>query len=83
MSQEELQNITEHLEELREDTSLSKNIREKIGSMIKILEEETELSLKVNKALSALEEIADDNMIPTYTRTQLWNIASLLESINA
>ena len=82
MSQENLIEILEYLEELREDNTISKNIREKISNIINILNEKSDTSLKINKAMQSLDEISEDMAIHSYTRTQIWNIVSLLESAN-
>ncbi|AJF61151.1 TPA: hypothetical protein HA239_05165 [Candidatus Woesearchaeota archaeon] len=78
----ELEEITEILQELLDDTTVPKNVKTKIQQIIDSLNQKTELSLRVNKALSLLDEISDDNNIQPYTRTQIWNVASILESIN-
>jgi len=39
--------------------------------------------IRINKALHELEEIADDINLQPFTRTQLWNIVSILEKIIA
>ncbi len=83
MSSEELTAETiEQLQELEEDTNIPKNIKTKIKSITNILKEDTELSIKVNKALSELDEISSDPNLESYTRTQIWNIVSILEKIN-
>jgi len=48
-----------------------------------ILNGKTDLSIRINKALNELDEIADDTNIQSYTRTQIWNIVSLLEKISS
>jgi uncharacterized protein (UPF0147 family) len=77
----ELEDVVFVLNELLEDTTVPKNVKAKIKMIIESLNEDTELSLRINKALNILDEISDDNNIQTYTRTQIWNIASLLESL--
>jgi uncharacterized protein (UPF0147 family) len=79
--EEQVRNVVEILEELQEDGSVPRNVKEKIVSTVKALEEKGEISIKVNKALHELEEIADDPNLQQYTRTQIWNIVSLLEKI--
>ena len=81
MSAEQIKNIIEVLSELLEDTTVPRNVKNRISEIITTLKEETDISLRVNKALNILDEISDDNNIQTYTRTQIWNIASLLESL--
>lgn len=83
MSSEELTDETiEKLQEVVEDTNIPKNIKTKIKSIIDILKEDTELSIKTNKALNELDEISNDPNLEAYTRTQIWNIVSILEKIN-
>ena len=74
--------ITE-LKELMEDSSVPKNVKENIEKVIKILGEDSDLSIRVNKALNGLDEIADDINMQAYTRTQIWNIVSMLEKVSA
>ncbi len=74
--------IVEYLTELHNDNTVPRNVKGRIDVIIKSLRDDTELSLKVNKALNILDEISDDNNIQAYTRTQIWNIASMLESLS-
>lgn len=72
----------EKLQELEEDINIPKNIKIKIKSIIDVLQEGTELSIKINKALSELDEMSGDSNLESYARTQIWNIVSILEKIN-
>jgi uncharacterized protein (UPF0147 family) len=80
---ERLQNIVEALEELSSDNTVPRNIKSKVSEVITVLKEENgeEMSIKINKALSTLDEISDDTNLQSYTRTQIWNIASMLEMV--
>ena len=83
MSSEELTAETiEQLQELEEDTNIPKNIKIKIKRISDILKEDVEISIKINKALNELDEISSDPNLESYTRTQIWNIVSILEKIN-
>jgi len=83
MSSKQLTDETiEKLEELEKDVNIPKNIKIKIEGIIDILKEDTELSIKINKALNELDEISNDSNLEPYTRTQIWNIVSILEKIN-
>ena len=82
MSNEEVNSVTEALTELGEDATVPKNVRLKIQGIIKNLKENTEVSIKISKALNDLDEIADDVNLQPYTRTQIWNVVSILEKIN-
>lgn len=76
-----LSGIIEALEELMEDTTVQKNIKTRISSIIEALSQDEELSIRINKALDELDEISNDNNLHSYTRTQIWNVASMLEMI--
>lgn len=81
MAEDELKELIEFLEELKKDSSVPKNVNNKIDATIHILEDEEEIVIKVNKALHELEEVADDVNLQPFTRTQIWNIVSLLEKL--
>ena len=71
--------IIETLGDLKEDGVVPKNIKIKVDTIIENLSQESEVSMKVNKALNVLDEISDDPNLQSYTRTQIWNIVSMLE----
>jgi len=74
--------IIEALTALKEDEGVPKNVRIKIDSIIRSLNDESELSMKVSKSLHNLDEISEDLNIPPFIRTQIWNISSMLEKLN-
>lgn len=80
---ERIQNIMEALEELFNDSTVPRNVKSKVEEVITCLKgkDAEEMSIKINKALSVLDEISDDTNLQSYTRTQVWNIASMLEMI--
>ena len=80
---ERIQGIVEALEELSGDNTVPRNIKSKVEEVISILKSDNgqDMSIKINKALSTLDEISDDTNLQSYTRTQIWNIASMLETI--
>ncbi len=73
--------IIELLNQIVEDRTVPKNIRKKCEECIQILNSEGETSVKVNAVVSILDEVTNDPNIPMYTRTQVWNIVSILESM--
>ncbi len=83
MTDETTQPAIEALEELRTDNTVPKNIKQKIAGIIESLKDGKELSMKINRALNELDEISDNNNIQPYTRTQIWNVVSLLESLQS
>ncbi|MBW2992980.1 UPF0147 family protein [Candidatus Woesearchaeota archaeon] len=82
MTDQRIKDIVYVLTELKKDSSVPRNVKEKIESAIKILLEEDEASIKIHKALHELEEVADDVNLQPFTRTQLWNVVSLLEKVD-
>jgi hypothetical protein len=77
-----IQNINTSLEMLLEDTSVPRNIRRGAES-IKALLSETDKPLDVRKAkaMSTLDDMANDPNIPLQGRTLVWNIMSQLETL--
>ncbi|MBS3142167.1 UPF0147 family protein [Candidatus Woesearchaeota archaeon] len=78
---EDVNHILEQLRELSEDPAVPRNVRTKLTDTIKFLENSDEISVRANKALSELDSLADDNNMDAYTRTQIYNIVSLLEKL--
>jgi len=81
MPDKEINPIIEILEELKTDVSVPRNVKEKIDNTIVALKENNDLKLRINKALHELDDIADDANLQPYTRTQIWNVVSLLEKL--
>jgi len=80
----ELSQVIDMLQELQEDSSVSKNVKNKINIMQKELKntKKEEQSLVVNKILSDLEELSSDVNLPMFVRTQIWSIVSILETLS-
>ena len=78
---DKLLGIIQLLQELEGDAGVPKNVKEKITATMKILNEETELSIKKSRAMHALEEVSDDANVQSYNRMQLFNIISALEIV--
>lgn len=79
---EKVQGIIEALNELAEDNTVPRNIKNRVESMIGMLKEEgQDMSIKIDKALGELDEISEDSNLQPYTRTQIWNISSMLETV--
>lgn len=77
----DVKDVLEAIQELQEDVTIPKNIKTKLEEISEILKSKEDVSIRVNKALHELDEISDDTNIQPYARTQIWNIASMLESI--
>jgi uncharacterized protein len=78
--EDSIRNIIEAISEIQTDGTIPKNIKEKMGEVIKILETQEEKSIKVDKALHVLDSLSEDSNVQSYTRTQIWNIISALET---
>ncbi len=79
---EQITNVVEVLQELLDDIAVPKNVKCKINNTITILSDSNEeVSMRINRALCELDEVADDTNMQSHTRTQVWNIVSLLEMI--
>ncbi len=78
---DDIRDVVELLEQIHNDSSVPKNIGTRIRNAINTLEEEGKPSaVKSDKAIEELDFMSDDSNMPTYTRTQIWHIVSLLES---
>ena len=76
------ENIISLIQQVANDRTVPRNIRTLCEDSIKILQNEKEdLAVRINTVISSMDEVSNDPNIPTYTRTQVWNIVSLLESI--
>jgi uncharacterized protein (UPF0147 family) len=76
-----LNNVISLLNEIGEDQSTPKNVKERMIKVADILNQDVDFSIKVHKALNELDDIISDNNMQHYTRTQIWNVVSLLEKI--
>lgn len=69
------------LKQVAEDRTVPRNIREKVEASIKALQNDKEdVKMRINTAVSNLDEVSNDPNIPMYTRTQIWNIVTALEA---
>ena len=69
------------MRELEQDTGIPINTKKKIVNGINTLNQEMDTSIKVSKVIHEIEEVSQNNNMESYTRTQLWNIVSLLEKL--
>ena len=81
MMQSNMVNVIDALIELKDDNTVPRNVKTKIESIIILLNDETETSIKISRALHEMEEISEDVNMQSYTRTQLFNVVSLLEMV--
>ena len=71
------------LDEIVQDRTVHKNIRSAVEQVkASLTNDKQELAVRINGAVSILDEISGDPNIPVYSRTQIWNIVSMLEVMN-
>jgi len=77
-----LESVIKLLGEILEDRTVPRNIKAMIEQAKNALEDkDSDLNLRLSTAISNLDEIINDPNMPMYTRTQIWNIVSMLESL--
>jgi uncharacterized protein (UPF0147 family) len=69
------------LEQIINDRTVPKNIRKAAEDSKTTLNSKGSLELRVSTAISILDEIINDPNMPIHTRTQIWNIVSMLERL--
>jgi len=74
--------LVSKLNEVQEDITVPRNVRNQLQSIINTLKSDVEMPIKVSKALNGLDEIANDVNLQAYTRTQIWNMISMLEKLH-
>tara|TARA_Y100000310_G_scaffold325801_1_gene389850 strand:+ start:1537 stop:1785 length:249 start_codon:yes stop_codon:yes gene_type:complete len=64
-----------------DDTTVPRSIKVKVRKALEVFSssEKTE-ALMIDQVLQDLDDITEDPNTPSYTRTQIWNIVSTLES---
>lgn len=77
----DLEPILGMLNEICEDSTTPKNVKEKMNQISNLLKEDVDVSIKIHKALNELDDIVNDSNIQQFTRTQIWNVVSMLERI--
>ncbi len=70
------------LKELSEDSEVPKNVKLKIEEMIEVLKEDADISMRIHKILQKLEDVVEDKNLQPFSRTQIYNLISTLESVS-
>ena len=78
----EMDEINRLLDEINEDRTVPRNIRNLVQEAKNNLNGKQELPVRINSSISILDEVSNDSNIPIYSRTQIWNIVSMLEVMN-
>jgi uncharacterized protein (UPF0147 family) len=71
------------IQQIADDRTVPRNIRDKCTESVKTLEDQKHpADIRVNTVISYMDEVSNDPNIPMYTRTQIWNIVSMLEAMH-
>jgi len=76
---EELKHVFELLDKIINDRTVPKNIRKAAEDSKTALNSKDSPEVKISTAIHILDEIINDPNMPMYTRTQIWNVVSMLE----
>lgn len=83
MPDEKIRDVIDVLSSIEKDFSVPKNVRIRIKNAYSALEKnEKSMAVRIDQSLQELDDISDDPNIPSYTRTQIWNVVSMLESFS-
>lgn len=77
----QIEEIMAMIDDLARDRRVPRNIRTALSKVLDDMQNPNEqMTVKLNSAISVLDEVSNDPNIPPHTRTQVWNIVSMLES---
>ena len=80
---EKLSDAQELLQTIVHDHSVPKNIRraaKKANDGLEVTDDPP--AVRANMAISVLDEVSQDPNCPVYSRTMIWQIVSILETVN-
>ncbi len=79
----DIESMNKLLDEISEDRTVPRNIRSLVQEAKTDLNDaQKDMEVRINSAVSILDNVSNDPNIPIYTRTQIWNIVSMLETMN-
>jgi len=75
--------VVDQMEEMAEQDAIPSNVSEMLEEAAEELQDEDrDLSVRVNAASSILDQVSNDPNIRQHTRTEIWNLASKVESLD-
>ncbi|MFB6203676.1 MAG: UPF0147 family protein [Candidatus Nanohaloarchaea archaeon] len=78
-----VESVVKRMEGIAEKDGVPSNVSEMLEQAIdELQDEDRDLSIRVNSASSLLDQISNDPNIRQHTRTEIWNLASKVESLN-
>ena len=81
-TQESFESAMQTLNQLATSHSTPKNFKKTITDlMTELKSDEYSISVRAANAISSLDDITQDPNVPSFVRTSLWQVVSVLESI--
>lgn len=82
---DKIKTINNLLDQIINDRTVPRNIRAAVQEAKDYFNDlnTEDLQVRIGSAISVLDEIINDPNMPMYTRTQIWNIVSLLERMRS
>ena len=82
---EKIDAINQLMDQIINDRTVPRNIRNAVQEAKDNFNDEKlgDMEVRISAAVSILDEIINDPNMPMYTRTQVWNVVSLLESLRS
>ena len=81
-NQESFESAMQTLNQLATSHSTPKNFKKNITDlMTELKSDEYSISVRAANAISSLDDITQDPNVPSFVRTSLWQVVSVLESI--
>lgn len=79
---ERVEEVIEVVEEVSEDRRIPRNVRAKIKEASEALKNEKEtIKTRITTAITILDEASTDPNLQQFSRTEIWNVVSMLESL--
>lgn len=76
-----IESVMAALTDMGNDSTVPKNVKDKVQRIMDVLNQDAELPMRVDRAIQELDDISSDVNLQSYTRTQIWNVVSLLEKV--
>lgn len=75
--------VVDKMMDMADQDAIPSNVSEMLEEAAEELQDEDrEISVRVNAASSILDQVSNDPNIRQHTRTEIWNLASQVESLD-
>ena len=83
-NKEAIRDATTLLNEIVQDPTVPRNIKNVAREVIQRLKKESEAeNIRAGAATCILDELSQDTNLPFHTRAQVWEVVSILETVKA